>query len=325
MEKGKVLSIVIPTLNRYEYLKRTLEYVIPQVQKNIDQVELVICCNASKDKTDEYVKSLQAKYAFIKYKYFDEYVEVGQSLIRSVNEATGEYVVLWGDDDIPFPSFTDTILDIIKENPEVGIIHCNRLAGKDTKYGMRSIHVQEDVFSLEDEGVYPIDKFVERFTISLGFISSLVFKREGWVKGIPYYNDQYFGYEHLSIIVNGNKDRKCYYYPHPLEYQRLPYERDFSVKWPLYKFVGVPNMMSDFDKNGVTHNALDRWQKTYNASFAHFVWDMMYTSQDRKYFRPLCKDLNKYQKSKVRKVLTYGIVYTCPKSLFSFLKKGLYK
>lgn len=320
-----MLSIVIPTLNRYEYLRRTLEYVIPQVQKNIDQVELVICCNASKDKTDEYVKSLRANYAFIKYKYFDEYVEVGQSLIRSVNEATGEYVVLWGDDDIPFPSFTDTILDIIKENPKVGIIHCNRLAGKDTKYGMRSIHVQEDVFSLEDEGVYPIDKFVERFTISLGFISSLVFRREGWIKGIPYYNDQYFGYEHLSIIVNGNKDRMCYYYPHPLEYQRLPYERDFSVKWPLYKFVGVPNMMSDFDKNGVTHNALDRWQKTYNASFAHFVWDMMYTSQDRRYFRSLCKDLNKYQRSKVRKMLTYCIVNTCPKSLFAFLKEGLYK
>ena len=81
---GKVLSIVIPTLNRYEYLKRTLEYVIPQVQKNLDKVELVICCNASKDKTDEYVKALLPRYPFIKYKYFDEYVEVGQSLIRSV-------------------------------------------------------------------------------------------------------------------------------------------------------------------------------------------------------------------------------------------------
>lgn len=325
MEKGKVLSIVIPTLNRYEYLKRTLKYVIPQVQKNLDQVELVICCNASKDKTDEYVKALQTQYTFIKYKYFDEYVEVGQSLIRSVNEATGEYVVLWGDDDIPFPSFTDTILDIIKENPEVGIIHCNRLAGKDTKYGMKSIHVQEDVLSQEDEGEYPMDKFVERFTISLGFISSLVFRRDGWIKGIPYYNDQYFGYEHLSIIVNGNKDRQCYYYPHPLEYQRLPYERDFSVKWPLYKFVGVPNMMVDFDKNGVTHNALDRWQKTYNASFAHFVWDMMYTSQDRKFFKPKCRELNKYQKSMLRRCLTYLIVYTCPKSIFSMLKKQLYR
>lgn len=322
---GKVLSVVIPTLNRYEYLRRTLDYVIPQVQKHLDKVELVICCNASKDKTDEYIKSLLPQYPFIKYKYFDEYVEVGQSLIRSVGEASGEYVVLWGDDDIPFPSFTDTILEIIEKNPKVGIIHCNRLAGKDTKYGMRDVHVQEKKLELDEEGIYPIDKFVERFTISLGFISSLVFRKDGWNKGIPYYNDQYFGYEHLSIIVNGNKDKQCYYYPHPLEYQRLPYERDFSVKWPLYKFVGVPNMMADYDKNGVTHNALEEWHKAKNASFPRFVWDMMYTSQDKSFFRPICKELNKYQKSAFRRCLTYIIVYTCPKSLFSFLKKRLYK
>lgn len=322
---GKVLSIVIPTLNRYEYLKRTLEYVIPQVQKNLDKVELVICCNASMDKTDEYVKALLPRYPFIKYKYFDEYVEVGQSLIRSVGEASGEYVVLWGDDDIPFPSFTDEVLEIIERNPELGIIHCNRLAGKDTKYGMRDIYVQERELSLTDDVIFSIEDFVERFTISLGFISSLIFRKDGWNKGISYYNDQYFGYEHLSIIVNGNKDRRCYYYPYPLEYQRLPYVRDFSVKWPLYKFVGVPNMMADFDKNGVTHNALDRWDKTRNAGLAHFIWDMMYTSQDRKFFKALCKELNKYQKSKLRRILTYCIVYFCPKTVFSFFKKRLYR
>lgn len=322
---GKVLSIVIPTLNRYEYLKRTLEYVIPQVQKNLDKVELVICCNASKDKTDEYVKALLPRYPFIKYKYFNEYVEVGQSLIRSVGEASGEYVVLWGDDDIPFPSFTDEVLEIIEKNPELGIIHCNRLAGKDTKYGMRDIYVQERELSLTDDNIFSIEDFVERFTISLGFISSLIFRKDGWNKGISYYNDQYFGYEHLSIIVNGNKDRRCYYYPYPLEYQRLPYVRDFSVKWPLYKFVGVPNMMADFDKNGVTHNALDRWDKTRNAGLAHFIWDMMYTSQDRKFFKALCKELNKYQKSKLRRILTYCIVYFCPKTVFSFFKKRLYR
>ena len=325
MEQGKVLSIVIPTLNRYEYLKRTLDCIIPQVQRNIDKVELVICCNSSKDETDEYVKSLLIQYPFIRYKYFDEYVEVGQSLIRSVNEATGEYVVLWGDDDIPFPCFTDTILEIIDKNPEVGIIHCNRLAGKDTKYGMRDIIISENKLSLEDKKILSIDSFVERFDIKLGFISSLIFKREGWIKGIPYYNDQYFGYEHLSIIVNGNKDRLCYYYPHPLEYQRLPYERDFSIKWPLYKFVGVPNMMSDFEKNGVTHNALDNWQESRNVGLLHFIWDMMYTSQNRIFYKPLCKELNKYQQTNIRKLLTYIIVYSCPKSLFTFIKKRLYK
>lgn len=325
MEKGKILSIVIPTLNRYEYLKRTLAYVIPQVQKNLDKVELVICCNASKDKTDEYVKSLLPQYPFIRYKYFDEYVEVGQSLIRSVGEAVGEYVVLWGDDDIPFPSFTDTILEIIEKNPEVGIIHCNRLAGKDTKYGMRDVHLRERSFELDEEGIYPVDKFVERFTISLGFISSLVFRKDGWNKGIPFYNEQYFGYEHLSIIVNGNKDRQCFYFPHPLEYQRLPYERDFSLKWPLYEFVGVPNMMADFDKNRVTNKALEKWNIEYNSSFLHFVWDMMYTSQARKFFRPLCKSLNKYQNSRMRKILTYCIVYFCPSFLFKIIKNRIYK
>lgn len=323
--EGKVLSIVIPTLNRYEYLKRTLDYIIPQVQKNIEKVELVICCNSSKDETDEYVKNLQVQYPFIRYKYFDEYVEVGQSLIRSVNEARGEYVVLWGDDDIPFPSFTDTILEIIEKNPDVGIIHCNRLAGKDTKYDLKGLLVSEKHFSLDDEGVYSLEDFVERFTIKLGFISSLVFRKDGWINGIPYYNEQYYGYEHLSIIVNGNKNRKCYYFPHPLEYQRLPFERDFSIKWPLYKFVGVPNMMSDFDKHGVTHNALLSWQKTRNVGLLHFIWDMMYTSQDRNFFKPLCKELNKYQKSKTRRFLTYLIVYTCPKSLFTIIKKRLYR
>lgn len=322
---SKLLSIVIPTLNRYEYLKRTMEYVLPQVEKHLDEVELVVCCNASKDETDAYMKCLCEDKTYIRYKYFEEYVEVGQSLIRSVGEADGVYVVLWGDDDIPMPFFTDIILDIIKKNPKVGIIHCNRLAGKDTKYGMRDINVQERVLELDEEGIYPIDKFVERFTISLGFISSLIFRKDGWEKGIPYYNEQYFGYEHLSIIVNGNKDKDCYYYPFPLEFQRLPFDRDFSIKWPLYRFVGVPNMMSDFDKNGITHNAMVGWHKARNGSLSGFVWNMAYTSQDRKYFKPLCKELNKYQKTILRKVLTYIIVYTFPKSIFVFIKRRLYQ
>lgn len=322
---SKLLSIVIPTLNRYEYLRRTMDFVLPQVEKHLDEVELVVCCNASKDETDTYMKELCKEKTYIRYKYFDEYVEVGQSLIRSVGEAQGEYVVLWGDDDIPMPFFTDTILDIIKKNPEVGIIHCNRLAGKDTKYGMRDIHVQERVLELDEEGVYPIDKFVERFIISLGFISSLIFRKDGWIKGIPFYNDQYFGYEHLSIIIHGNKFRNCYYIPYPLEYQRLPYERDFSVKWPLYRFVGVPNMMSDFDKYGITNNSMLEWERTRNYKLKDFVWNMMYTTQNRDFFKPLCKQLNKYQHTRFRKLLTYCIVYLCPKMFFSQIKKKLYK
>lgn len=322
---NKLFSIVIPTLNRCEYLKRTLDCLLPQVEQHLDEVELIVCCNASKDETDAYMRQQSKDYPFIKYKYFDEYVEVGQSLIRSVGEAQGKFVVLWGDDDIPMPFFVTTILDIIKKNPDVGIIHCNRLAGKDLKYGMKDIYVEEKNFDENEEGVYSMRDFVPRFGVRLGFISSCVFNREGWLAGIPYYNDQYYGYEHLSIIVNGNKESKCFYYPYPLEIQRLPYKRDFSEKWPLYRFVGVPNMLSDFDENGVTDRALFRWHQMMNSSLPDFIWNMMYCTQNRVFFKSKCSLLNRYQKSKFRKFLTYLIVYFCPGFIFKTLKSKLYK
>lgn len=320
-----ILSVVIPTLNRYNYLQRTLSLLIPQVERNKSEVELVVCCNSSKDETDSYLKSLVSDYPFIRYKYFDEYVEVGQSLIRSANEAIGEYVVIWGDDDIPHPFFVETILDIIKNNQGVGIIHCNRLSGKDTKYGFRDLKVEERDIESEQQFFFTIEELVQRFGKSLGFISSLIFRRDDWAKGVPYYNNSYYGYEHLSIILNGSIGRKCYYCPYPLEIQRLPFDRDFLDKWPLYRFVGIPNMMLDFDKKGVTQNALECWQNKVNKSFLSFVWNMTYTSTNREFFKPLCSELNKYQKSFLRKILTYLIVYTYPKRLFLFMKGCIYR
>lgn len=321
----KLLSIVIPTLNRYQYLKRTLDLIIPQVQRNIEEVELVICSNSSKDETDEYVKSLLPQYPFIRYKYFDEYVEVGQSLIRSVGEATGEYVVLWGDDDIPMPFFISTVLNIIRNNHNLGIIYVNRLSGKDTKYDMESLHVVESCYKEKDERILPVSELVQNFTINLGFISSLIFSKEGWDKGISYYNANYYGYEHLSIIINGNKDKDCYYFPYPLEIQRLPYKRDFEYKWPLYRFIGVPNMMKDFDAKGITQGALKKWYEMRNSSTAAFIWNMAYVSLNRRLYKPLCREINQFQPKWYRRILTYIIVYTFPRFVFSALKKRIYQ
>lgn len=321
---GKKLSVVIPTLNRYEYLKRTLALMLPQVERNQDEVELVVCCNASKDETDDYMKGIVTVHPFVQYHYFDEYVEVGASLIRSVGQSNSEYVVLWGDDDIPYPYFVDTVLDIIHKYPEVGIIHCNRLSGKDAKYDIKGLTVYDKEYK-EHDRLFGIDILVQRFTISLGFISSLIFRKDCWEVGIPNYSKEHYGYEHLAIIISGTKDRQCYYYSLPIEIQRNPQERDFTVKWPLYRFIGAPNIMSDLDKLGITKSALKDWNQIYNSSFAQFVWNMMFTSLDRKMYKTLCKELNKYQKSIIRRCLTYIIVWCMPKWLFKKLRSSRYK
>lgn len=320
---GKTLSVVIPTLNRYEYLKRTLALILPQVERNKDEVELVVCCNASKDETDDYMKGIVAAHPFVQYHYFNEYVEVGASLIRSVGQSNGEYVVLWGDDDIPYPFFVETVLGIIHKYPEVGIIHCNRLSGKDAKYDIRGLKVHDGDY-YEKDVILDLKELVQKFTISLGFISSLIFRRDCWEAGKCNYSKEHYGYEHLAMIVTGAKGRKCCYYSLPIEIQRNPLERDFTVKWPLYHFIGVPNMMRDFDRLGVTTSAFKNWQKTWNGSFIHFVWNMMFTSLDKKMYKPLCKQLNKYQNSIIRRYLTYIIVWGMPKSLFTILRNKLY-
>ncbi|MDO5526720.1 MAG: glycosyltransferase family A protein [Prevotella sp.] len=320
---GKTLSVVIPTLNRYEYLKRTLALMLPQVERNQDKVELVICNNASKDETDDYMKSIVAVYPFVQYHYFDEYVEVGDSLIRSVGQSNGEYVVLWGDDDIPYPYFVDTVLDIIHKYPEVGIIHCNRLSGKDAKYDMRKVKVHDSDY-YEKDVILDLEELVQKFTISLGFISSLIFRRDCWEAGICNYSKEHYGYEHLAMIVTGAKGLKCSYYSLPIEIQRNPLERDFTVKWPLYRFIGVPNMMKDFDRLGVTTSAFKNWETTWNGSFIHFLWNMMFTSLDKKMYKPLCKELNKYQNSAIRRCFTYLIIWGMPKGLFKILRNKLY-
>lgn len=320
----KILSVVIPTLNRYEYLKRTLALMIPQVERNSDKVELVVCCNASKDETDSFMNELLINHPCIRYRYFIDYVEVGMSLIRSVGESQGEYVVLWGDDDIPFPYFVETVLEIIHKCPDVGIIHCNRLFGKDTKYGMRDLKVHDPEY-LEEDCILTLDELVQKFTISLGFISSLIFRRDCWEIGKVNFSKEHYGYEHLAMIVSGAIGKKCYYHRLPIEIQRNPLARDFTVKWPLYHFVGVPNMMKDFDKWGVTKSAYDNWNNTDNKSFLRFIWNMMYTSLDRATYKKICEELNKYQTSRIRKCLTYLIVWGMPKSFFKVLRNQLYR
>lgn len=110
-----------------------------------------------------------------------------------------------------------------------------------------------------------------------------------------------------------------------MEIQRNPLERDFTVKWPLYHFIGVPNMMKDFDGWGVTVSAFDNWNATDNGSFIHFIWNMMFTSLDKTMYKPMCRELNKYQSSWIRRCCTYLIVWGMPRFLFKKLRNKLYK
>lgn len=109
----KLLSIVVPTKNRYLYLK----YLIQLVENlHTDEVELVIQDNS--DDNFEFIDYLQKKnYSFIRYSYIKGQIPMSENSDRAILNSNGEYVCFLGDDD----GFTKFLLEGVRWMKAEGI------------------------------------------------------------------------------------------------------------------------------------------------------------------------------------------------------------
>ena len=90
-----LLSVVIPTYNRYEYLKGCLEATV-----TIDSAELEIIVHDNTEDNSEilpFISSLEDSR--IKYYHEKKHISVVENSDRGVSYATGDYVCMIGDDD----------------------------------------------------------------------------------------------------------------------------------------------------------------------------------------------------------------------------------
>lgn len=92
---AKLLSIVVPTKNRYEYLK----YFITNLQNlKSSEFELVIQDNSDDNSEfSKYIESLQ--FDWIKYFYTADNIPISKNSDLAILNSSGEYVCYMGDDD----------------------------------------------------------------------------------------------------------------------------------------------------------------------------------------------------------------------------------
>ncbi|WP_172917222.1 glycosyltransferase family 2 protein [Capnocytophaga canis] len=116
------LSVCIPTYNRCEILKDTLEGVITFfVERN---VEVCISNNASTDGTDEYIKELVRLYPSIKYNKQVKNVSIDENMVDVILMATGDYIFPLGDDDkIDVRHIENEIFDSICDGVDLKIFN----------------------------------------------------------------------------------------------------------------------------------------------------------------------------------------------------------
>jgi len=164
-----LLSIAIPTFNRYKYLKELIEQLLFQYQK-IDKlkIEILIVDNASTDETRNYLTEISSTDFF----YYRNQKNIGAdaNFIECVKKSKGNYVWLLGDDEKLENNALKTIIEILeKDNPSL-IITLDKGYKNKAIYNLKYKNYNEIVnFSAKNN---------PHFLLAHSLISSNIFKRE---------------------------------------------------------------------------------------------------------------------------------------------------
>lgn len=128
-----VLSLCIPTFNRVKYLRELIPSLIAElehVNRLAIRVELLISDNASTDETEAYLREISC----CGLKIVRNPINIGgdRNFLACVERASGEYVWLFGDDDVVEPGGLKRIVSLLlREHPTLLILRdCGRVAVK---------------------------------------------------------------------------------------------------------------------------------------------------------------------------------------------------
>ena len=116
------LSICIPTYNRIRFLKELLPSVLGQI--DMDGVELVVSDNASTDGTGDYLRTLN--HPCLRWWTNDSNIGGDRNFLKCVSEARGEYVWLFGDDDIMPNDAVGRVVEFLRKNKPALLVSVGR-------------------------------------------------------------------------------------------------------------------------------------------------------------------------------------------------------
>ena len=118
MSEYPLVSVVIPSYNRAQYIAETIDSVLGQTHRN---VEVIIIDDGSTDTTDEVVKPYLSQVKYIR----QENAERGASRNHGLRVAMGEYISFLDSDDVWLPTKLEHDLKIFNRMPNVGLVCSN--------------------------------------------------------------------------------------------------------------------------------------------------------------------------------------------------------
>lgn len=124
------VSIIIPTYNRAELLKRAIESVLNQTYDNI--IEIIITDDGSTDNTKEIVEEFKKRDSRIIYSINTKYPHgpTGNKN-NGLDLATGEFIGILDDDDVLLPNAISDLIEVyLKDGYKIILGNCIRSDNK---------------------------------------------------------------------------------------------------------------------------------------------------------------------------------------------------
>lgn len=120
MNENPLVTIGIPTYNRKDLLKRSLESALNQTYKNID---ILVTDNHSEDGTKEMMEEYAKKYPNIRYFRQEENKGTGFQGKFLLDNSTGEYFCGLCDDDYISENYVEECVNILLNNQNIAFTY----------------------------------------------------------------------------------------------------------------------------------------------------------------------------------------------------------
>ncbi len=235
----KLVSVIIPSFNHEKYVEQTIRSVLEQTYKNI---ELIVVDDGSKDKSPEVLRKLQNDLRF-KLILKTENEGLCAALNDGLKLVTGEYVVMFGSDDLMPPSRIYEQVECFKRNPDLDII-----AGAIQKIDSGGRPIEES--SPRSIGLISFEQMLSQNLIyaPTAMIKKSVFDRFGKYDPEIVLEDYYLW---LKVLENGG--RISNFENLWAKYRIIGVETERKLKW---YFQGAKQVLSRYTSNELARNHL---------------------------------------------------------------------
>lgn len=316
--KNSLLSICIPTFNRPEMLKNTIENLIQNIYSKDFVKEILIVDNSekndSKDIVENYLKN------FNKIRYIKNEINIGAegNFRKSIHESLGEYVWIIGDDDV-LEERTKNILEK-KFSQNFDCLIAN--------YSVYDFNLENPIINKVLNGSTDTyndkNNILKEFGLKFSFISTIIFKKKLFESrnNSAYSKFEKYGLSFLVFVYSIFIDPKnvVFFEKESLVRQR-GFNNDYLLRADKYYNIfakGFKNVFDLLETKGYSKSAI-RYSKVDSFKF-YILRDLI----NRKISRDEFNIAYRYAKETYSDIFILKLIlitiYLLPSFLLNFLK-----